>query len=73
MQQIRKAGCYRADEELAVGVSSLSVPVRFAPKEHCAALALVSSTQHFAQSNVGEWQDKLKKAARRIALALGGE
>ncbi|WP_333497078.1 IclR family transcriptional regulator [Kluyvera sp. CHPC 1.251] len=73
MLQIRKAGCYRADEELAAGVSSLSVPLRFAPKEHCAALALVSSTQHFAQNNVGEWQEKLKKAARRISAALDGD
>lgn len=71
MQQIRKAGFYRADEELEAGVSSLSVPLRFSAKENCAALALVSSTQRFARNDIDRLQHLAMQAAERICAGLG--
>ena len=70
MQQIRKVGFYRSDEELEAGISSLSIPVRFAQKENCAALALVSSTRRFELINVDKLLELMQQTAQRICARI---
>lgn len=72
MHQIRKAGFYRADEELEAGISSLSVPLRFSAKENCAALSLVSSTQRFARNDIDKLQRLITQAAEHICREMSG-